>query len=1134
MVAEVNCGAVYLAYIGSLISAPRSGAFVEFRVLGPLEVVDGDRTLRLGARKQRLLLAVLLCHPDVAVSTDRLVSALWSGPPPASAADNIRVYVHRLRSILGTARIEGRGRPGYAVVAAPEEVDALRFLKLVDRGREALRRGAAEPARQRLAAAIALWRARPFADLEGEPALRELSDLLERHLLAATESRVEADLRLGNDDAVIVEMPDLIARHPYHERLFGQLMTAYYRAGRQAEALETYSRARARLVEELGVEPGAYLSGVHKAILRGDLAQVMAAALPDGHDEGPADSHEDRGTGAVVGVEEDADGRPGGNPGEDTAPPRQPAGRIPAQLPSDLAVFVGREAQLALLDAVCARPAARLAVLSGAAGVGKTSLATRWAHRAGDRFPDGQLYLDLGGYGAGPAVTACEALSAFVRALGVPGPGVPAEERELAALYRSLLAERRVLVVLDNAADIAVVRALLPGSGSCMVVVTSRDPLRGLRALHDAAAVGLEALPSRESVELLRRIIGDADAGHALAEDRLREASDLCARLPLALRIAGANLAACDEPRAAAYLRELRADRFGSLRVEGDDATAVKAAFDLSYAALPQPARQLFRLLGAAPGPHLSRPAIAALAGDPPAVTQPLLTRLLHAGLCDQTSGGHIRMHDLLRCFAVESVDEPAGSSEAALRRLFSFYHRTAIAAAGAAVQGMTRIEHDPAVPGAGPLAFDDAGSAEAWLEAELPNLVATAAAPSATAWQIADALRDYFWARRHGPQWLEIGASALRAAEAAADDRARASAHNNLGIANWALSRYAEAGRHFIEALELERRIGNRPGIAAAASNLGGIHRETGDLTAAFEHCHLALEIYEEIGQRLGAANSRISLAGLAEDLGRLPESTRQAEHALTVYRGLDRADGQGSALLQLSSNRRHGGEFAAAVEAAEQARVLFGRIGARQGEACALHAHSAAAADMVDTDTAARLAEAALILARETRSEQLETEILITLADVARHRGDHAAAFDTATRAFELARGLSLRPVELAALTIQALALCGSGDHANAAKHADQAVVQSELSGYHPYAAKARSILARAQLGAGEHRAAIDTARRALASLEELGYRPWQAQTLCTLAEALDAAGEPDAEGYRRQARAVEAELGIGRIAP
>jgi tetratricopeptide (TPR) repeat protein len=609
-----------------------------------------------------------------------------------------------------------------------------------------------------------------------------------------------------------------------------------------------------------------------------------------------------------------------------------------------------------------------------------------------------------------------------------------------------------------------------------MTVVTRRGPLRGLQALDDATALQVQPLDADESVSLVRTLLDTArdTAGvvDGVDNEQLRETAELCARLPLALRIAAANLAGRTRTQAADLLAAMRVDLLGQLAID-DEPPAVRAAFDTSYATLPRAAQDVFRLIGRAPGQDISVPAVAALLGERTTTMASELARLVRAGLADHLPGDRFGLHDLLRRYAAE-LPGPH-DDDAAMHRLFSFYHHTAIAAVATAVQGVTRLDHDPCDPDVRPLSFGSAASASAWLTAELANLVAlcAAAADSASArvvWQLADALRDYFWIHRCVPEWLAIAGNALYASKAAGDPRAQAASHNSLGVANWCLSHYSEAAAHFQDAIEVGSRVLDDRATAAALSNLGGVYRETGDLEASISCCDRAVVLYEDLANTVGAANSRITLSGVLLDTGRLAEAVAQAEQALAYYREIDRKDGQGSALLLISEAHTRTGHTASAIETAQEAMALFHAVGARQGEACALLSEADAHLAANRVDTAEPLAHTALAISMDTGSEQLEVEAANCLADITLHRGELRAAVDAYASTANIARRIKLRKIELAALIGQAQALYDLGDF-QAARHRAAAAAQlAKDKGYKYHAATARDILSKARLSCGD----------------------------------------------------------------
>jgi DNA-binding SARP family transcriptional activator len=601
---------------------------MEFFLLGPLLVCTAARAeIRVSAGKQRVLLAVLLLHPNRVVPADVLVEALWGTEPPPSATAAMRNYVKRLRTALNDAdhdlirTVHG----GYVIRVAQGGLDVTRFEELERAGREAATAGDWDRAAHLLRTALSLWRGEPFEGVRSEwLAVRELPRLAELRL-RALETLVDLDLRLGRHDEAITELLRLTKVHPLRERLYQLLMLALCQEGRRAEAVTVYHSARRALVTELGTEPGPDLRGLHQRILTAD--PTLAGSGPWR-------------AAPVVVVPEARRGPP---------PPRQ--------LPAVAHHFSGRVAELTALRRALSKvaDAGRLAAIAvtGTAGVGKTALALRWAHEVAPLFPEGQLYVDLRGYDTGRALGPAEALAGFLRSLGVPESGIPADQTERAACFRSLLAGQRVLVVLDNARSAEHVRPLLPATSACAAIVTSRDSLAGLVVRDGAQRVDLELLPLTDAEHLLRSLIGGRAEADPAATRRL---AMHCACLPLAL-CAAAELAATRPSAPLAWLvRQLghRHQRLDLLSSGGDPRTAVRAVFSWSYQHLDHDSARAFRLLGLHPGTGIEPHAGAALMGTTVAHARVLLIALARAHLIRPADPARYAMHGLLRLYAAE------------------------------------------------------------------------------------------------------------------------------------------------------------------------------------------------------------------------------------------------------------------------------------------------------------------------------------------------------------------------------------------------------------------------------------------------------------------------------------------------
>ncbi|NAS20953.1 hypothetical protein GT755_04540 [Herbidospora sp. NEAU-GS84] len=618
---------------------------MRFRVLGTLEVrSDGHRVVRLGAAKQRVLLAVLLLHVNRPVHVDRLVDALWPQRPPRTAAVALRTYVSALRQVLGLA---GRAEPpllstvpgGYEIRLTAADLDLLTFEDLAAQGRRALTAGRPGLASERLRGALGLWRGRPFEDVALDPRLEAELIRLEERKLAAQETWIESQLALGHHDDLLADLGALVAEQPLREHLHAQWMLALYRSGRQADALRAYRDLRRRLNVDLGIEPSPPLQRLHQQILGGHADLAAPAGTP------PV---------------------------------------VPRELPRDIASFTGRTAEIAFLDEIATVPDAAeargsspvIGAVDGMAGVGKTTLAVHVAHRLADRYPDGQLFVDLRGFTRGGApVDPGDALDQLLRSLGVPGDRIPHDPGARASLYRTRLAGRRVLVLLDNVATEAQVRPLLPGSPTCLVLITSRRRLAGL---EDVRPLSLDVLPRADAVTLFARTAGEQRVSGE-APGLLAEIVELCGRLPLAIRIAAARLR-IRPGWTPAHLADRMRDhqhRLGELEV---GPLSIAAALDLSYHHLTPGQQDMYRLLGLHPGPDIEPRAAAALVGTTVEHAGRLLDDLVDAHLLQEPAPGRYRFHDLPRAHASATLadEDTDHDRQEALTRLFDHYVETA------------------------------------------------------------------------------------------------------------------------------------------------------------------------------------------------------------------------------------------------------------------------------------------------------------------------------------------------------------------------------------------------------------------------------------------------------------------------
>jgi DNA-binding SARP family transcriptional activator len=969
---------------------------MRFRLLGPLEVLVDDEWRAIGAPKWRSVLAALLIHPGQIVSADTLISEVWGDDPPARAGNLVSIYVLRLRRLIGDADnpVLVTRAPGYQLRVTAQDTDALLFETLVRDGRRAQAAGDPQAAAGLLTEALDLWHGRPLADVPPTPLVDAEAERLSELRLGALELRFTAELALGRHDQAVAELGRLLADHPLREGLWLLLMRALDGAGRHAEALEVYGRARDAISGQLGVDPGAELRQLHAELLAQDSAALtgtISAGMVTAR--GPA-------TASLVPT-------PGGTTppsmGGLPAPPYPPR---PAQLPADIADFTGRDEQVQRLsellahagDAASSDPGAvRIAVVAGTGGLGKTSLAVHAAHRARASFPDGQLYVDLLGATPNP-VPPGDVLARFLRDLGVDGRDIGGDEAERAARYRTTLAGRRMLVVLDNARDAAQVRPLLPGTASSAVLVTTRSRMPDLASTR---LVDLNVLDDDDALKLFVKVVGEDRA--AAEPEATAELLDACAGLPLAIRICAARLVTRSGWTIAAMATRLRDvhRRLDEMRA-GD--LAVRASFGVSFASLPastdargiDPDRA-FRLLGLWTGPSIPATAAAALFGIGVHSAQDALEVLVDAHLLESVGADRYRFHDLLRVYAAEraaDTEDPA-ERDAAVARLLGWYMRTADAAATAVSPHRYDIPLDPAGdgpagPGAGPavLGFGTAEEALAWYDSERANLVAATRQAAAAglhdiAWRMPASLFSVFNRRGNWADCIATNRIALDSARAAGDRRGEAWVLNTLGDA-LAVTRDPEGLVFLEESLAIRREIGDRMGEAQAANNVADAYHELGRPDEALGLHRRALELNREVGNQYGQGVALVNVGYTLLDLGRAGEALEYLQQAQHIFAEMNYLDGAGYAQQILGrcylSLRRDAealdclGQALASLKATGNRRVQaatlksLGTAQARRGHAEEARASWAGAA-AIFTDLGDR-AEAAEVLAEQAES--------------------------------------------------------------------------------------------------------------------------------------------------------------------
>jgi DNA-binding SARP family transcriptional activator/Tfp pilus assembly protein PilF len=860
--------------------------------------------------KHRMLLAGLLLRAGAVVTVDELAEAIWGDALPADPRSVVQTYVARLRKLLGGGELIQSRPEGYVIAVAPGDVDVGRFELLLGRARDAAGRGDRDAESGMLGQALGLWRGEPLADVPSETLRRDAVARLAEQRLEALHRRVEADLGLGRQAELVAELRILTERHPLREQFWAQLMTALYRCGRQADALEAYQRVSHLLADELGVAAGPELRALHQAILVRDPA-LAAPPLP---------------------------GRPG------------PWARQ-TQLPLDVADFVGRaDVVCQIKQLLAAEPGVPIVALSGAPGVGKTALAIHAAHQLAERFPDGQLYVDLHGATAGlQPLQPLEVLGRFLRSLGIEAAAIPADLEEASAAFRSRVAGRRLLVMLDNAADAAQVAPLLPASTGCGVLVTSR---RVLSALAGARHLLADVLPAAEAVELLGRLAGRA---RVLTEpEAAAEVARGCGYLPLALRIAGARLAA--RP---GWPVQALAERLADTQCRLDELqlaeVGVRASFQVSLQqlsdspdGLERAAAQTFGLLGVPDSLEVSLHVAARLLDQPEHAAERALERLVDAQLLESPAPGRYRLHDLLRLYARElaSQHHPEHVRAAALTRALRFYVASAWQTLAVLRPGDYRLGRAGERWRKGGLKFADQQAALGWLEAERANLlaavrqaVATPGVPAEIGMQLGHALFGFFWVQSHRGDWVQANQIALEAARQAGDLAAQAQAHNDLGAGYYQQGQCDQALARLHQSLTIRRELDDRLGQALSLGNLGKIYQRQDRQEEALACLRESLAICQELDDRRGQAGNLANLGELHQRQGRYQEALACLRESLAIRRDMADRHGQAHSLRNLGIVYTRQKFDYQALACLQESLAICQELGDRRGEALSLH---------------------------------------------------------------------------------------------------------------------------------------------------------------------------------------------------
>ncbi|HEY7595969.1 MAG TPA: BTAD domain-containing putative transcriptional regulator, partial [Actinophytocola sp.] len=950
------------------------------RVLGPLELVAGRRSFKIGGPREHIVLATLALKANRVTSVEQLMDAAWGEDPPSTARGQIQSCISGLRKLLGDAgmvdAIKTRSS-GYLLSLSAPDLDSEEFAKLVVKAHEQGAARRVEDAAATLRTALALWRGPAFDGIQSN-LVRQGAALLEDARLNAIEERLRLDLELGRHEEISGELRALCVEHPLRERLYGFLMLALYRSGRQAEALEVCRKARAILIDEVGIEPGQELRDLERAVLNRDSQLDLPAA--------------DKGLTA-------------------DAEPRQAS---PRQLPTSIADFIGRADHIAEIRRVLSeqQETSRYAVpvigVSGRGGIGKSTLALRVAHELGDEFPDGHLYVDL--QGSVGVDTAAALLARILRALGVSGPAIPEDTDERAEMFRSRLASRRLLLVLDGVTSEEQVIPLLPGSPSCAVIVTSRVRLSGLPGAH---WLGLEAFDDQTSTELLAKIVG----GRRLAAEPecTAELVKYCGGVPLALRIAGARLASRPHWPIGELARRLKNEvrRLDELSHRGLE---LRSSIALTYRSLPEQTQRLFRLLALLRIADFPGWTAAALLDTDLVEAEDLLERLVDAQMLDPVQSQNrqlrYRFHDLIRVYALEQLmqTETEGERQDALGRVLGGWLALAEKAHRMEYGGDYTILHGSA-PRRHVAEWPDEDLVDNpmdWLENERVALVsavrqAAAAGMDELCWDLALTSVSLFEVRGYLDDWRETAELALKVSERAGNGTGCAAMLYSLGTLHMSQKRIEEAEDCFAAALERFEADGNEHGQALVLRNAAFVDRLRGRFDTMLAKYEGALTKMRAVGDVIGEANILRSLAKFRIDEGDFDEAERMLAQALALCRQVHYVRGETQVVSRFAELYLQTGQVLQARQALHNVLCTVRDIGDRTGEAHALYGLGIVRRREGRLDTAEATLAHAVSIAERVGDRLIEGQALHALGEIAVTRGNTDAAAAHLARAKE-----------------------------------------------------------------------------------------------------------------------------------
>ncbi|WP_086821213.1 BTAD domain-containing putative transcriptional regulator [Allokutzneria sp. NRRL B-24872] len=1034
---------------------------IEFRILGPFDITRDGAPVPVAATKHRVLLARLLADANQVVPVARLVECLWDNDPPVTARAVVHTYVSRLRQALGSAELIETLPNGYRAVVRDDQLDLLRFRSLVRLSRQA-RDPVAESALLREAAE--LWRGPALATVPSD-ALHADATRLDHEEMAAADRRVELDLSLGRHHDLVPQLRAMVARRPFSERPLGQLMLALHRSGRQADALSAYQEFRAAL----GAEPGVELRELHQAILRGE-DESPAPPTPSTSDWTPV-----------------------------------------SQLPPRVGDFVGRSDELATISGLLRRRGsltAPLVVLSGPPGVGKTALAVHAAHELKPDFPDGQLYVNLRGYSPEPALTAAQVLPQFLRALGVPPEQVPLAEPEQASLYRTLLSGRRILVVLDNASAAEQARALAPSSTSCATVVTSRNTLGELVSSTGAQLVPVDVLAREPALLLLERIIGPG--GSPEAADTL---VDLCGALPLALRIAAANIAFSVDRDLHNYLEQLRSkSRLSSLSIDGDRDAAVRSSFELSYQQLKPETRRVFRLLGSMLDTSFTSYSTAALAKISIQAAERELNLLHSANLIEKSPIEHYHLHDLIHLYAHEKCikNEQRDAIKQAHSGLIGYYLRQ-IQEANLAIDlplGLTTADYT------GPCEnLSEASQALYWINNNLENLLAgTLQGQTPTSAYLAVSMTGYLRSQRMLKELKRILSAALEAPHV--DDHWQLSFEllTNKGHLDFTQGKFNSAIENYTNARRLLPETEPQQ-HARMTRNISLCYRHTGHLTHALKELvdlekrseGTSVELSKELKLRVSNQAGEILNA-----LGRFRESDRHYRESLNFLPRRAKSIDRALAIANMAENLIDLGELDEAERLLNESTSIQRDIGWNFPIVhCAyylLEIHSARRDKVAARDLTLEL----LNISPEGRGDHMAATRLLGISLGLLTSGDATSAIRSYEEALDTCRKISLKTSEIDSLLGLANALNETRDAERALQVSIEAHKISHKTSHQAHVARSLQSQAESLLQIRKVKDSYATASAAVTLHRDCGSKLELARSLRTLGTAAAALGK------------------------